>query len=344
MKRRRGVVRQRAERMLRWYPKEWQARYGEEFAELLISDMSERPRSLRRAANVAMSGFVARLAYAGLSHSNLDPTEKTRRSLLAFGCAAAVFMTFGVGMWAQVTIGWQWSAPDTVGTTAGMVAMSYSLLALLAIGTVAVVPLAWPTVRSALRRDRVLRPLILVAVCAGVLIVGSHHFANGWPGTGGHPWAHQGLVPGGMAAFVWAVTLFVTAYWAHPGSLLTFPAGEIAWMVLSPIALACLGVGTVRLVREIELSPKLLRFEARLAQLGCAVMVLFLVGASLWVVDGGPGPRNLFHVGAIDIGCLAVTVAALATGGRALQLIGHAAVLCRVDSSSRRGRWRSKAR
>jgi len=317
-----GMSSRRAERLLRWYPKEWRARYGEEFAELLISDMSEQPRSVRRPLDVAASGMVARLAYAGLNPSNLEPSERTRRTLLAFACAAAVFVTFGLGMWAQLTIGWQWSAPDTVGTSAAMVVMSYSVLVLLSIGALAVVPLAWTSARIALHRARVLRPLLLVMVGAGIFILGSRHFANGWPGTGGHPWAHQGLVPGGVAAFAWAATLFVTAYWAHPASLLSFPALELAWMVACPIALICFGVGAVRLVREIELSPRLLRFEARLAQLGGTVMVMFLIGASLWVVDGGPGPRNLFHVGAIDIGSMCVMLASLAAAGRALQLIG----------------------
>ena len=317
------VLARRAERLLRWYPSEWRARYGDEFAELLISDMSERPRSWKRQIDVVASGIVARLAYAGLNQSNLEHSERTRRTLLAFACAAAVFATFGLGMWAQLTIGWQWSAPDTVATSAAMVVMSSAVLVLLSIGALAVVPLAWTSARTALRRGRALRPLLLVVAGAATFILGSRHFANGWPGTGGHPWAHQGLVPGGVAAFAWAATLFVTAYWAHPASLLSFPAPELAWMVVGPIALICFGVGAVRLVREMELSPQLLRFEARLAQLGGVVMVMFLIGASLWVVDGGPGPRNLFHVGAIDIGSICVMVASLATAGRALQLIGR---------------------
>jgi hypothetical protein len=270
-----------------------------------------------------VSGVVARLAYVGLNPSNLERSERTRRTLLAFACAAAVFVTFGLGMWAQLTIGWQWSAPDTVATSAAMIVMSYSVLGFLALGTLAIVPLAWTSARSALHRARVVRPSALVAAGSGIFILGSRHFANGWPGTGGHPWAHQGLVPGGMAAFGWAATLFVSAYWAHPASLLSFPAPELAWMVVSPIALVCFAVGAVGLVRKIELSPKLLRFEARLAQLGGMVMVMFLIGASLWVVDGGPGPRNLFHVGVIDIGSICVMVASLATAGRALQLIGR---------------------
>ena len=317
------MVARKAERLLRWYPSEWRARYGDEFAELLISDMAEQPRSLKRPVDVAVSGVVARLAYAGLNQSNLEHSERTRRTLIAFACAAAVFVTFGLGMWAQLTIGWQWSAPDTVATSAAMVVMSCSVLVLLSLGALAVVPLAWSFARSAHRRDRVLRPFALVVAGSGIFILGSRHFANGWPGTGGHPWAHQGLVPGGVAAFAWAATLFVTAYWAHPASLLSFPAPELAWMVVGPIALGCLGVGAVRLVREIELPPKLLRFEACLAQVGGVAMVMFLTGASLWVVDGGPGPRNLFHVGVIDIGSICVMVASLATAGRALQLIGR---------------------
>ena len=317
-----GMLASRVERLLRWYPREWRARYGDEFAELLISDMSEQPRSLRRSLDVAVSGVVARLAYAGLNQSNLEPSERTRRTLLAFACAAAVFVTFGLGMWAQLTIGWQWSAPNTVATSTAMVVMSYSVLVLLSIGALAVVPLAWTSARIALRQACVIRPLVLVMVGTGIFVVGSRHFANGWPGTGGHPWAHQGLVPGGVAAFAWAATLFVTVYWAHPASLLSFPGPELAWMMVNPIALVCFGIGAVQLVRQIELSPRLLRFEARLAQLGGTVMVMFLIGASLWVVDGGPGPRNLFHVGAIDIGSICVMLASLATAGRALQLIG----------------------
>src|SRR5206468_3017335 len=59
------------------------------------------------------------------------------------------------------------------------------------------------------------------------------HFGNGWPGTGGHPWARTGLVPGGVAAFCWACTLSVSSFWAHPGALAAFPAAELTWMALS---------------------------------------------------------------------------------------------------------------
>ena len=46
------------------------------------------------------------------------------------------------------------------------------------------------------------------------------------------------MVPGGVAAYAWASTLFVTSYWLHPAALLHFPAAELGYMVLSPVATA----------------------------------------------------------------------------------------------------------
>jgi hypothetical protein len=51
----------RARRLLRWYPKAWRLRYGEEFTELLTADISERPRSWHRTLDVARRGVAARL-------------------------------------------------------------------------------------------------------------------------------------------------------------------------------------------------------------------------------------------------------------------------------------------
>src|SRR5271156_2076500 len=57
----------KAERLLRWYPRPWRDRYGAEFTELLIADISERPRSPRRSLDVMRGGIRARLAGAGLA-------------------------------------------------------------------------------------------------------------------------------------------------------------------------------------------------------------------------------------------------------------------------------------
>jgi hypothetical protein len=304
-----------ASRLLRWYPETWRSRYGEEFAELLIADIFERPRSRTRTADVVRGGIVARLAAAGLCGCTLEASAQVRASLTSLGCCVAIFMGFGAAMWSQLAIGWQWSAPDTAATTVAMVVMSAAMLAFAVLAVAATVPVLW-IAGSSLVRGRhpgLLGSAALAVACAVIMFVGGRHFGNGWPGTGGHPWARQGLVPGGVAAFSWASTLFVSSYWAHPSALASFPAAELAWMALSPLAVAGLVGGAVSLVRRTEFSARVLDFETRLGAAACATMAVFLTGCCAWILDGGPGPRNLFHVGAIDTaGTVVMTIALVA--------------------------------
>jgi hypothetical protein len=48
-------------------------------------------------------------------------------------------------------------------------------------------------------------------------------------------------------------------------------------------------------------------------------MVVFLAGSCSWLVAGGPGPRNLFHAGAIDVAGVAVMTIALTVAQQAAQ-------------------------
>lgn len=310
-----GSPERRAARLLRWYPRSWRHRYGEEFTELLIADITERPRSRGRVLDVTRGGLVARLASAGLGNCARDSGEQVRASLASLALCLAVFLAFGTAMWSQLTIGWQWAAPDTPGTAAAMVLMSAAMLAFGLLAVAAAAPVAW---RAATRRSwRLLRPSLLVLASAVILFVGGRHFGNGWPGTGGYRWHEQGLVPGGIGAFSWASTLSVSSFWAHPGALARLPAAELAWMALSPAAVAATAGGAVTLVRRIELSPRVLRYETILGSATCAVMVVFLTGCLAWIVDGGPGPANLFRAGAIDVAAAVLLAMALAVGRRA---------------------------
>jgi hypothetical protein len=310
----------RAARLLRWYPKSWRVRYGDEFAALLAADLVERPHSWRRAVDVARSGGVARLTSFGLTSHALEPSDQVRASLASLGCALAVFVTLGAAMWSQLTIGWQWARPDAMGTRAAMVVMSGALLLFVVLALLAAVPVATTVLGQIVRRRGygLARPALVFLVCTAVLAVGARHFGNGWPGTGGHPWAQQGLVPGGIAAFLWASTLSISSYWAHPGALLGFPASEVAWMVVSPLAMVGAVAGATTTVRRLDASPRLLRYEGRLGRVAGVAMGVFLVGSCCWIVDGGAGPRNLFHAGAIDVVGLAVMVAAALVACHAL--------------------------
>ena len=314
--------RERAARLLRCYPRAWRARYGEEFTELLVADLAERPRSPARTADVIRGGMVARLTEAGLCGFAPDGAERAgrraRASLASLACCAAVFLGFGTAMWSQLAIGWQWSAPDTAAAVATVV-MSVAMLALAVLALLAALPVA-RVVAARIARGRVrdlFGPSALFLAGLTVMVVGSRHFGNGWPGTGGHPWTRPGPVPGAVAAFSWASTLSVSSFWAHPAALAAFPAAELAWMALSPLALACLVTGAAAVVRRTELSPAALRFETRLARAACLTMAVFLGAGCVWIADRAPRPGSLFHPGAIDVAGLAVMALALATGWQA---------------------------
>ena len=246
----------RAARLLRWYPRDWRSRYGDEFAELLIADISERPASWRRNADVAISGVLARLIPTGLTGHAIDPADQVRASLASLGYLLGVFLSLGVALWAQLTIGWQWSEPDTASISVAMILMSGAAALLGGLAVLAAIPLGCAVILRFARRqpDGLIRPALFFVAGSAVLVIGGRHFGNGWPGTGGHPWAHQGLVPGGVAAFTWALTLWVSSYWAHPGSLALFPATELAWMAVSPVAIAFLLAGATKTIRRAGLS------------------------------------------------------------------------------------------
>jgi hypothetical protein len=324
MRRRESVLHNRARRQLRWYPKEWRSRYGDEFVELLVADMEERPHSVHRTLDVMRSGALARSAAAGLAGQPLDHGASGRRSLVAVGGALSLFIVVALAMWSQLTIGWQWSSPNTESTSLAMFVMSAAIVAFGVLCLASAAPVVWSVARGLARGHigDLLPPLLLTIGGIGILVVGTHHFANGWPGTGGHAWVRQGIVPGGVAASAWASTLFVTSYWAHPAALGAFPAGEVARMVVSPIALASVLVGLAQLVRRLELSPGVLRYERRLTYATTLTMATFFTGAGLWVFDGGAGPRNLFHIGAIDIVDLGAIVLAMALSGLAVRRVG----------------------
>lgn len=93
-------------------------------------------------------------------------------------------------------------------------------------------------------------------------------------------------MPGGVAAFAWSSTLWVSSYWAHPAALASFPAAEVAWMVISPAAAACLVVGIAQLVRRMPCGAAVRRAQRWLGTAAATCMVVFLSAAACWVTGG----------------------------------------------------------
>jgi hypothetical protein len=344
------AARLRAARLLRWYPRRWRERYGEEFTELLVSDIAERPDSLARTIDVARGGLLARLAGAGLAGSapagrpgDAGELAAARErhvaaSLAVLGAASAVFLIVGAAQWSQLLIGWVWaarlgerqpgSAPQLLAADRNATfGASAAVLMLLALAVLAALPvLATVTARLAApgspgQRGRLARPAVTLAAALTALVIGGRSVENNWIGTGG---LHS-PVPGGLAAFTWAVTLFVSAYWAHPGMLAAFPDAERAWMALSPLLLAVAVASAVVLVRRAGLSPRLARFEARLGLAGCVIMTAFLALCAAWLAADGPLAARpaLFHAGWINVAGTAVLALTLAAALQASRTAGR---------------------
>jgi hypothetical protein len=187
------------------------------------------------------------------------------------------------------------------------------LAALPVVLSVAARLVTWPGKSLAVPSAALLAGLVL-------LFIGGQALRERLAGHGRSSVGGPGIVPAGVAAFSRASTLWVSSYWAHPSALARFPAAEVAWMVVCPVALACVAGGAAALVRRTELSRRAARFEARLGSAACLVMAVFLAGCCPWVLVAGTA-RGLFHAGVIDAAALAVMTAALAA---ACQAAAHA--------------------
>jgi len=232
---------------------------------------------------------------------------------VSLACYLSIFLGLGAAIWSQLTIGWQWSESSGGAATAAAIVTSAAMLAFLVLALLAAAPVLWVVGRRLARGHgrNLLVPAAVALAGAAVTFAGGRHFGNGWPGTG----AHRGFVPGGLAAFSWASTLSVSSYWAHPSALAAFPAGELAWMAVSPLAVAGAVAGAAATVRRADLPRAVLRYEIRLAAAACAAMPAMLAGCCFWIAGGGGTP--LFHAGAIDILAVIAMAAALAAGHRA---------------------------
>lgn len=316
----------RAARLLRWYPRSWRARYGEEFAELLLADLADQPRNCRRSADIVVSGLLARCTAAGLTSHRLPPAEQIRYGVATLCCALAGFLALGVAMLAQLATGWQWFSPHSAPVATGTVVMVLAAGCLTLAVIAAAAPVAWHAVVTLIRmRDgRLAWPVIVASCCAITLVAGARHFENGWPGTGGTG-AEHGLVPGGLAAFGWASTLSVSSFWAHPAMLSRFPATELAWMILSPLAGIGLIAGLALLLRRLVLPTRVARYLARVATLSSVAAGLFLAGAGSWVLMLQPGRWPLaFRPGVVDDAELMLMALTLAVALRAVAGIRQA--------------------
>ncbi len=269
------------------------------------------PAVLSRLADTAYHGLMTRAAYFCSGPPGTPSADRTRRRAAISATLPGIFAVFGIAIWSQLAIPWQWKPPGSPASGAAMIAMSVSALSiglLLLVGSIVLVAAATASAWRGPSR-RLLTGSSLSGGSVTVLVLGSNYFSAHWPGSVGHSWAARGLIPPSVASFCWSLTLWVTSYWMHPRALLTFPTAEIAWMLIAPVVTLGFMLGMAITVLSIDLSPRLLTIEKRLAGYARVPMLVFLTSALIEVATGLGVTTRMAHTGLIDL--LLVTVMAV---------------------------------
>ena len=98
------------ERLLRWYPPSWRARYGGEMAALMEDSFGGGPIPWRIRLSTAWAGVVERLRASGLGGDAERPGDRARSGSLLVLCAWA-FVVVGGAMYAKFNENWSGATP-----------------------------------------------------------------------------------------------------------------------------------------------------------------------------------------------------------------------------------------
>ena len=318
-------LQRRARRLVALYPRAWRARFGEEFEQLLLDDLRDRPRSPLRAADITAHAVLAHLTAAGVAGRGLSPQAQVARGLRTLGVIVALFLAFAVGIWSQLDIGWSWAPPAADATRGAIVVMSAALLGLLSAAVLATALVGCASVRAIRHGSTDQRlSLLLALVCGAILVLGCAHFMSQWPG-GRHPaWGEHSPAPPVLAQFGWASTQWVTAYWLHPHALALLPGHRLMWAVISPLLLIGMVVAALHTTRSISLSPAMTRTLALIGAATGVLAALFVAAAASWILSAGTGPREVFQAGSVDDVVLIVLSLALAANAHVMRRVAGA--------------------
>lgn len=250
------------ERLLRWYPKAWRDRYGEEFLALLDDELAGAAPTASFRARVALSGLRERGHASGVVGA-APPDARRRGGSLLVLIAWAGMTVGGVGL-AKSSEHFAEALP---GASRAGAQLAYDVaVAAGAVGT------------------------LLVGV--GALLV-APSFARvvrrgGWPRI--RPTLSRALV----ASAALALATRGLGGWAHHLSTLQRNGGDalygVAFLALAALAVVTIALWTsvaVTSVAAMDLSPTLVRLESRLAGAVAAAAVLLTASTLAWWVEVG---------------------------------------------------------
>ena len=234
-------MRRDIERLMRWYPAAWRARYGDEFSAMLDDELSGGRLTWHIYRDVARAALGERLRHGGLTGDSAQ-TEVALRS----GALTVLYS------WAFLLIG-----------TAGFTKLAEHFAT-----TISPHARAVPTIAYRIAEIAVASATVLVFLGAVLVTTSVSRFLHrgGWSVIRRSVW--RTALAGGLSS----VGLLVLARWAHHltpaarnGTNALYGATFLTWAAVTAVTVL-LTVDTVRrTIDATELSPRLLTIEVRLA-------------------------------------------------------------------------------
>ena len=260
-------MRARTDRLLRWYPAAWRARYGQELAALLEDTYGDGRVPVGQRLSLAGHGLGQRARASALAGAG-DPARRARAGALVVLCAWPAFVLAG-GAFAKYAEHWDAATPAAA---RWLPAAAYDVVVAGAVAGAAVIALgalvALPAFVSFLRAGR-LRELRAVVVAALVLTALTVAMT-----VGAVLWAH-----GHSAAQ------------RNTTSILGLGLGSaFALSLVATLAAWCTAV--VAAVGRLELSARALRVEGALAVALLGAMAAVTAGMVTWwaaLASSAPG-------------------------------------------------------
>jgi hypothetical protein len=244
---------------LRWYPRSWRARYGDEVIALLDDEYGGHPPALVRLSLVT-GGLRQRTRQSGLTGDSVPAADGIRAGALLVLSAWTVFVIAGASF-AKFSEHFDQALPHSTGAhrvpdiaftvlqaaagVAGVLVVAGALLA---------VPAFWRFLRAggwASLRGHFLRALTCTGITAAatvLILVSAHHLTP-----------HQ-----------------------RDGGLHWYGALFLIWATLIGIALTLWTVVAIAAARRVELTAAILTAEATLAGAVTVAMVLMVAATAIW--------------------------------------------------------------
>jgi hypothetical protein len=247
--------------ILRLYPRDWRARYGDELASVIHESSGPRSPSIRLLTNVAFAGVRERLRAIGLLGNDLTPRDRVQSGALLVMWSWMFFVLGGIGVQKAAE---HWKAAVPAASVRLPDVAFASLIAAAAIGSLLVIVgvlIYSKTLASFLRTGgwyQIRRPIYRASAITGLTMIGLLTLST---------WAHHLTVA------------------QRNGHSLAYGAAVLGWAVLFAGCLFGWALAAATTIRQLNPKQRLLKLEACIVAAVTVAMAVMTVTSAVWWVS-----------------------------------------------------------